>query len=721
MRLKPFLAIRIFLFGFFAIASAFFAVPHAAGQTSATLTGTLTDPRGAAIAHAEITASLIFGRDVVARGESATDGTFRLTLPPGIYRVRITADSFQAVEQALTLAPGETRTWNLRLELEPLSAHVVVSAEAQPAPAETAPSLVDVLTRQDIDDRQEIWLTPLLASVPGVSYSRLGPFGGVTTLFLDGGNSNFTKILVDGAPVNVSEPGFSPDFSNLTADNIDKIEIVHGASSALYGSDAMSGVVQIFTHRGATRTPQLTLEGNGGTFDTGQGRGQLSGLLGAFDYSLGAGYFSTGGQGTGDYFRDTTLSGNFGWKFSDADSLRLTLRNSASDAGQPGQTLLSSQSIFAVSPGEHSDLHDFSSSLAWKFASGDHWQNQLLGYESRFQDTLDIPQFAFTSVSKFNRAGITGQSTYLFSGGEVTGGYLFESETGGVKERHDHAGYLEARYQFGHRLNLIAGERTEANDSYGIRVVPRTGASYALRFGRGFWGATRLRASFGKGILEPPLFPADCTPVLKPEQSTTVDAGIDQFLASDRVRLSVTYFHNDFRDIVSFAFGAGSPNCPAFGGSFFNTDKARAFGANSSIEVKATRWLNVAGTYAYDDSKVLVSPNASDPALVPGNQLLKRPLHSANLTLNAHLRRINWNISGHFVGRRTDSDFLGLGITRDPGYFRLDMAMVVPLRYGLSMTSQFENLLDRRYQDAVGYPALGFNYRVGMKYTWGGE
>ena len=141
----------------------------------------------------------------------------------------------------------------------------------------------------------------------------LGPYGGITSFFLDGGDSDYTKVLVDGTPVN--EPGGAFDFSNFTLSNIDKIEIVHGASSALYGSDAMDGVIQIFTHRGTTTTPQIAIEGDGGTFGTGHGAGQLSGLLGKFDYSASTDYFSTDGQGPGDYFRDATSpeisAGNF--------------------------------------------------------------------------------------------------------------------------------------------------------------------------------------------------------------------------------------------------------------------------------------------------------------------------------------------------------------------------------------------------------------------------
>jgi vitamin B12 transporter len=161
-------------------------------------------------------------------------------------------------------------------------------------------------------------------------------------------------------------------------------------------------------------------------------------------------------------------------------------------------------------------------------------------------------------------------------------------------------------------------------------------------------------------------------------------------------------------------------NCDAFGGRYFNTDKARAYGADSSFEVQATRWLNVGGTYSYDDSRVLQSPNATDPALIPGNRLLKRPLNSANLLVNAHVRRVGWNVVGYYVGPRTDSDFLGLGITRNPGYVRWDTSSSVALPYGLTLTAHIENLFDKHYQDAVGYPALGYNYRLGLRYVWGG-
>jgi outer membrane cobalamin receptor len=710
--------------GFLAIL--FFLPVITQAQQTSTINGTLTDPSGAAIVGALVVAQPMGATSTSVRAQTGPEGKFSVVVAPGRYRVSIQHRSFTRVEQEFTLAAGEVKTWDVKLTLEKMSSTVIVSASAEPATAETTPALVDVITKQEIEDRQDIWLVTLLDSGQGVSSTRLGPMGGISSFFLDGGNSDYTKVLVDGTPIN--QPGGAIDLSNFTSDGIDKIEIVHGASSALYGSDAMTGVVQVFTHRGTSTTPELILTGEGGSFDTGRGGAQLSGLLGKFDYSATAGYYDTNGQGPGDFFRDTTLGGNFGYKFSDTDTVRLSLRNNSSDAGQPGQTLLPDESEI----GQTSNLHDFSANVAWNFQTGEHWQNQLSGYESRFQDVEFTPAFPPAFVTKYNRAGLDEQSTYSFQNGSITAGYMFEVENGSGQNRQNQAGYVEARYRFGRRLNVIAGGRAEDNGFFGTRVVPRVGASFALRYGQdhGFWGATRLRTSYGEGIKEPEIFPVGCTPILDPEESTTVDAGIDQYFASDRVHVSVTYFHNDFHNIVSFAFGGANPNCPAFGGSFFNTDLGRASGVNSAFEAKVTRWLRVIGNYSYDDSKVIKAPNATDPALIAGNRLFLRPLHSANLIANARFLRMNWNLAGYYTGRRADSDFdsvtvdgvcTGFCITSTPAWVRWDLSNSIDLGHGLSTQAHIENLFNNHYQEAVGYPALRLNFLVGIRYVLGGD
>ncbi|MHB8527534.1 MAG: TonB-dependent receptor [Candidatus Acidiferrales bacterium] len=709
-------------------------------QSNATISGRVTDRSGAAIAGARIIATPVSKSGAPIQSTSRANGSYSIVLQPGEYRIRIVHPQMAPVERKISLAAGQHRTWNARLELAPLSSTVVVSAQAEPEPANTVASPLTILTRQDIDQRQEIWLAPLLGSTAGVNLARLGPMGGISSLFLDGGNSNFAKVLVDGTPVN--EPGGDMDFSNLDLSNVDKIEIVHGASSALFGSDAMTGVVQIFTHRGTTTTPEFTVIGEGGSFSTRRGEAQLSGLLNRFDYSSSVSYFDSNGQGPNDRFRDTTLSGNFGWKFSDTDHLRFSLRSAASDAGQPGQTLLEPPIL-----GQSSDLHDFSANLRWDFSTGTHWQHHIAGTESYFRDlAADVPIFSF--IDKFNRASFEEQSTYLFRNGAISLGYDYEVENGSAagphERRNNQGGYFETHYQFGRRLTAIVGGRAEANASFGTRFVPRTGLAYVARYGKGFWGLTRLRASYGLGIKEPdftqsfeadPCFPGN--PNLRPERSNTFNAGIDQVMAHERVKFSATFFHNSFSDMVSFtscpppSFGPCSlavpPGCPAAElnvdgyGTFFNTDSARAFGANATIEAKLFSWLGIVGNYSYDDTRVLKAPNAFDPTQAPGNRLFLRPLHSANLILNAAFRRMDWNLAGYFVGRETDSDFLGFGLTSNPSHFRLDLGSQFAVGHGVTAMANVQNLLDHHYQDAIGYPALGLNYRAGLKYTWGGK
>jgi outer membrane cobalamin receptor len=690
-----------------------------------TISGVLTDPSGAAVAGAQITAEPADAITAKPATQSGPDGTFSLALSPGRYRVTIEHRSFEPEERDFIVAADESQEWDVALALRRESATVVVTAVTTPIEANESPYPVAVISHQDISDRQEIWLPSILGTSGGVNVIREGAFGGITTMFLDGGNSNYTKVLIDGAPAN--QPGGDIDLEGFDLDNLDKVEIVHGASSALYGSDAMTGVVQLFTHRGTTTIPIVTVFADGGTFGTGHGGGSLSGILGKFDYSASASYFSTSGQGQNDYFRNTALSGAFGYKFSENNRIHASLRNDSNDGGSPGQA-------FAPTPTNHIDQHNFFASLIWEFAHGPHWKYRLMGTDAYIRQSILDTDFGFSSLNRFYRTGLDAQASYVTAHGGVTLGYAYEVENGEPGgpphvRRNNQAGYIEGRYQFWRRLLVTVGGRAEDNASFGTKVVPRTGISYAARYGHDFWGSTRLRASYGLGIKEPtfvqsfeagPCFPGN--PGLRPERSTTVDAGIEQMLASDRLRISVTYFHNDFHDIVSFSQDlTPTPTCPFGTGTFFNTDKARAFGAISAFEAKVTNWLRFAGNYTYDDTRVLVSPNATDPTLEPGNRLFHRPLHSANLAMHARWRQMSWMVAGTYVGRATDSDFTGLGITSNPSWVRWDMAAMVPIHYGFSFTSYVENLFDRHYQYAVGYPALGRNFRLGMKYVWGRE
>ena len=707
------------------------SLPAQRNTSEVQLSGRLTDFSGYGVGDVRITAELEGSPN--APGVSATsgpDGAYLLRVPPGRYRIHFGHTSFVPRDFVLDLAAGESRALDLRLEIERLSESVVVTANAQPLEANRTPAPVDVLSHQEIEQRQAVSIPDLLQFSPGVAIGRTGAEGGTASVFLNGGNSDFTKVLVDGTPIN--PPGSAVDFSSLTTENIDKVEVVRGAESAIYGTDSVSGVIQLFTHRGETRVPAFGLYAQGGSYSSARGGGELSGLAGKFDYSAAASYSRTDGQGPNDAFFNRALSGNFGYAFSQTNQLRLSLRNNTSDAGIPGPTLVAPPDLF-----QGYGQHILSIHARWDLATGPHWRHELNGTESYTrQHSFATPpdQFTYDTLLRFNRAGLAAQSTYIARSFSAAAGYQYEVENGGISfvspghlRRNNQGGYLDFRYSPLPRLSFDFGIRAEANASFGTRVVPRAGGSYLLHYGKGLFGDTRYRAFYGQGIKEPrfdqtfgtdPCFPGN--PHLKPEASKGWSTGFDQKLFSDRLKLSADYFYNRFYDMVSFAPNP-SPN-PDFCGTYFNTDLAFARGVNLASELRMRKWLFVYGNYTYDDTRVLQSENAfGDPALVAGKPLIRRPVHSGSLGINIYYARVNWNFIGYFSGVRTDTNFVNPSQTNNPGYARFDMAVRYNLIRGFLLTARATNLFDKQYQDALGYPALGRDYRFGLCYQFSGR
>jgi vitamin B12 transporter len=715
------------VFGLISFLPAAPALPQSQ-PTEAHLAGTLTDASGASIAGARIAAQLERSSAAPVTAESTGDGSYTLGLPAGRYHVRISKDSFVTREADVSLRPGETLTLDLRLQVATLSSSVLVTGQIAPTAQEQSAAPSSILTSQQIEQRQAITLPDLLYTQPGISIARTGPIGGLTTVFLDGGNSNYTKVFIDGTPAN--EPGGNFNFSSLSLDNVDKVEIVHGAESALYGSDAMSGVIQLFSHRGTTEVPSFDLYSDGGNLSSARGGGQVSGIIGKFDYSGAGSYLTTDGQGVNDAFLNRTFAGNFGYSFSDTDQVRLTVRSNSSWAQLPGPTLLEPPTV-----GSYDGLQDLTANLSWNFNTGQHWQHHLAGWDSRIVDSTYIPGDGPAFIDQYNTAGFDEQSNYSFTKGLIGVGYEYYVENGypsGIvggthARRNNQAGFVNGKWFLARRITVNAGFRVEDNTTFGVRAVPSAGIVYGLRYGKGFWGATNLRFSYGKGIKEPaleqsfgsdPCYPGN--PNLKPEESQTFNATVDQYLMGDRARVSATFFASRFTDIISFAPDP-QPN-PNYCGTYFNTDLARARGVNLSTQLRMKKWLSIDGYYTYDATRVLKAGEAgADPAYNVGEPLLRRPLNSGSLVLNVLWARVDWNFIGYFSGVRTDVNFFTLEPANNPGYARFDMAASYNLTRSFALTARAWNVFDKQYQDALGYPALGRTYTFGMRYRFTGR
>jgi vitamin B12 transporter len=742
------------------------ASPQASPQNSAGLDVSVFDPSENPVTDAIVVLQSVSPTGVERPAVAAGDGRYRFDVPPGRYRLTVTQPSLRRFERELTLEGASRRALRVTLQLEPLAQSVLVSAEALAINATAASEPSTVITRQEINQQQSIYIGPLLTIQPGLAVTQADSAGGTTSLFLDGGNSNFTKVLVDGVPLN--QPGGAIDLSNFTLDDVDKIEIVRGAQSALSGSDAMTGVIEVLTHRGSTHTPQLLLEGEGGGFSTGRGLSRISGLAGRLDYSAAAGYFTTRGHAPDDRFLNRTLSGNFGVRMGEDSSVRLTLRNNTSDAGAPGQTAFTPPNL-----DQHNSLENFTAGLTWEGSTGAHWRHRLAGTETYLRQFFDNPlsdfytspdpfgtcssprsaaavpspycDFTYSARNQFNRASFQAQSSYIAARGSLTAGYAYEVENGflsslngGHARRNNQAGFLDGRWELLPRVVANAGFRVEDNANFGTKIVPRAGVAFTPRAGGEIFGATRLYLTYGEGIKEPRLdqtFGSDLcnpgNPDLLPERSRTLYTGIEQRLARDRVRFSADYFDSRFRDIVSFAFcfpGGPCPvtppaSCPFGFGTFFNTDLARSRGTTISAEARLTNHVSLSGNYTLDDTRVLQSPNAFDPAQTPGNRLLRRPVHSGNIVLSARIRRLDGAFTAHLTGRRTDSDFLfpPLNLTSNPGYAVFNLTGSFRIDAHATAFARFENLSGKHYQEILGYPALGRTAYGGMRFTFGGE
>jgi len=271
----------------------------------------------------------------------------------------------------------------------------------------------------------------------------------------------------------------------------------------------------------------------------------------------------------------------------------------------------------------------------------------------------------------------------------------------------------------GDSLFLTAGGRLEKNDSFGTRAVPRVAVAWRARGGG---DALTVRASAGAGIKEPTFFEsfgvsffAEGNPDLKPERSHTFDVGAEQRLLRGRLRLEATLYHHDYLDQIAFTV----VDFTTFQGSYVNVGHTRARGVEVAAEAAPAARVRLHAAYTYLDGRVLVSTSDFDPVFAVGQPLLRRPKHQFAFSGTAGTGRFDVGATVVTVGRRADSDFAGLGLTENEGYVRVDGRARLRLGHGLEAFVVSENLFDREYQEALGYPALGRSVRGGLRFRTG--
>jgi vitamin B12 transporter len=729
----PFLLTLVFLAS---IPSSAYAAP---------LDGVVVDQSGRALPRAFVR---VFDRAGVEASSTFTDdnGRFHLAAAPPNCRLEASMTGFSPAS-----SPCDSPA-RLVLPVAPISETVVVTPTRTEAPADQTGASVTAFTAADLEQRRVPLVADLLRSTPGAMLIRTGGAGTVTSLFVRGGESNYNKVLLDGIPLN--EPGGTFNFSNLTTDNLERIEIVRGAQSALFGSDAMASVVQLFTRRAdrdAAR-PRVALSFEGGTFDTVRGSAAVSGASRAVDYSLGVSRFNTDNQVPNNRFENTTLSANLGVALGADATLRVIGRGELEHVGTPGQAAFARPDLdafFQRHDGVGGVTFDqqltprFRQHAAYSLAVSDQQSTDLVAdppYTPTFNGhtaPFAFSDFTFDTRTSLRRHHASYQADLrlttdpsAYGDHRVTMLGDWDGERAALEDRLAGTTTPASRNNFGAAIQdqvlwartfLTVGGRVEHNDSFGTAVVPRGSIVYVARASSGRIGETRLKASAGLGIKEPtviqsfspsPFFKGN--PDLQPERSRTVEAGVEQRFASDRARIEATWFDNRYRNLI--ATRATDP--ATFAAEYFNIGLTSARGAEIAIDIAPVRMLRSRAGYTFLASEVLESTAPTNAVFQPGQWLFRRPRHSGFIGATLSWQRLTADVTGVLVGHFVDSDFASLvpPIVSNPGYATWDGRIAVRVTQQLSVLVSIDNLTAASYMEPLGYPALGRAARVGLRF-----
>jgi outer membrane cobalamin receptor len=569
-------------------------------------------------------------------------------------------------------------------------------------------------------------------------------------VYVRGGESNYNKVLLDGIPLN--EPGGTFNFNNVSSENLERIEIVRGAQSALFGSDAMSSVIHLVTAHKRPGTPvQGSVSAEGGSFGTGRFTGSVRGAGQRTDYSIGIAHYTTNNEVPNNEFRNTTVSGSGGSQLTPTASLRAVFRGEFGKSGVPGQTAFGRPDMDAFFDrrdivGGVTFSQDISSTLRQQATYGlaatrQQSTNLLLDepYTPEFDghvSPFEFFDFAYDSRSYLHRHYASYQADWFPIQGDTVAGTQhvtlaadWDGERGTLRDElagektkasRDNVGFTIQHQALWRNVSASAGVRFEHNDSFGNAAVPRASIAIVAHRSSGAIGQTRLKASAGTGIKEPTLLQSFSrnnfflgNPDLEPERSRTVDAGVEQRLANDRVKLDLTWFDNDYRNIISTRTLSFNP----FRSQYFNIGESKARGLELTGEVAPAAQLHARFGYTLNASEVTESEAADNTVFAVGNWLFRRPRHSGFAEVSWTDRRASLNVFGSIVGRRVDSDFSSLipPITVNDGHARWDVRASYEISHGLALTAAIDNLADAAYMEPLGYPALGRAVRVGIR------
>jgi vitamin B12 transporter len=590
---------------------------------------------------------------------------------------------------------------------------IVVTATRIPTPELQVASSISVVTADEIADRQIQTLPDLLKDLPGLNVIQTGGAGGQTSVFIRGTNSNHTKVLVDGIDVSdPSSPSGTFDFGQFLTQDIQKVEILRGPQSGLYGSDAIGGVINVITKSGSGPA-QFTAGTEAGSFDTFNQTAGVSGSLERFHYTANVEHYHSGAtpvtpldllapgeQRIDDYYDNITGSTKLGFDVTEHFDVGLVARYTDSHLRLTGENEDNFPFDFPDSAQSANDTRQYYTRAIAHLISYDGGLEQTLGIAysdiKSFETSPENPESDFFGA----RVNVDWQGTIRLATDErlVLGAeHQREEMTVPLSASTTiDSGYAELQSSFDDALFNTLSVRYDDNDRFGSKVTYRVAPAYVIQE-----TGTKLKASVGTGFKAPTLsqmfqnfpdFDFFANPNLRPETSLGYDLGFEQSILGDTVRFGATYFRNNIKNLIT-------------DNADFTTDinvgRAVTQGAETFASYQPLRDLTFRLDYTYTQ--------ATDDIL--HEELLRRPKHKVDLNAAWHATdRLSLNATVLSVSSWIDGnrDFSIPRLTA-PGYTTVDVAASYDLSGHLTLYGRITNLFDRHYENPVGFlqPSIG--------------
>lgn len=582
---------------------------------------------------------------------------------------------------------------------------------------------VSVITAAAIRDSQAISTADLLATVPGVGVTRDAGPGTYTAVRIRGAESEHTLVLVDGVQINdPASPAGGFDFGNLLVGDINRIEVLRGAQSTLYGSQAIGGVVNILTATPAAE-PGGKLQAEYGSMGTTQFKGGIGGHFDRLTVRAAGTYLRTDGISTyargeeEDSFRNTTLSARLGYAFSDAVSLDLRGYHVAGKISSDGYL----PDFSFGDTGDYTRSQQLIGYAGLNFALGEgRMHNRVAIQHTRNdRDLFFGPIGAALAGGKFrgeNRR-YEYQGSWKFSG-RATAVFGLQRENSQMRsdtgpefaEVALDSAYLQVQAEVVDGVTLTAGNRYDDHETFGSANSPQLAAAWSLP------GGTVLRGSWSKGFKSPTLyqlFSDYSNPLLRPETSTGWDLGAEQRLLEDRASVSATYFNRTTRNQISYLSCPFPPNaiCSLPGhspwGYYENTARTAADGVELQASVKLPAGLDLGAGFTH-----MRAIDRSPGAPTQGLRLLRRPDNLANMTLGYH-----WADQVYAaLAVRYASSSMDVGQVRMGAYTLVDLRASWAVTRRVDVAARVENLFDEQYETIRDYGTVGRAGYVSLAY-----